>query len=306
MRMTAMLRILTLGAIACAVTAASPPPGPQQLGAAVRTGAAPNHAFVVDASAGHHVLQIPQAPREFASFDAFIRYAMTAYNGTALYDRNHKLAGAAGVAVIRGRAVTVDAKMHRIVEQPDPILAQIGGATRTLKIAGRTYDLTRKVADRRMLAARRRGGPVLLAQSSPPGEVDQCNRGACAKSTSFFTSALIYQAVGSETQQTSGGFQQSSYFCWKDGFIPWSCTKSSGSNTFFIANEYFDFAAPIQLGQTTATANNVSSLTLEQWAVGVPGSLGVVGNATGVCGVHSGTGVAPSGAKTGAGKHGSC
>jgi hypothetical protein len=278
----------------------APPAGTKPSLPIVITTLAPN-VLLFDASAGHHVLTIPQQPRQFASMDDFLAFCLTTFHGRAVRDAHGKLVAVTGSAVIRGHAVSVDPTTHQIVEHTDPVVAQLAGLSKKVRIGTQTYDLSAPVQSRRTPASRR-VVPIQLANF--PGEVDQCNAGACTKSTSFITSLVIYESAGSTTQQTSGGFQQSSVFCWKDGFIPWVCTKSSGSNSFFITNQYFNFAAPIAVGPSTATQSNVTSLTLEVWAFGT--ALGIVGDVTGVCGAHTGTGVAPSGARTSSGKLGTC
>jgi hypothetical protein len=262
---------------------------------------APN-TLLIDASAGHHVLTIPSQVRTFPTSSAFFQYLITNFHGKALTDAKGNVIGVAGASVIRDRSYSVNPTTHKLVEQDDPILAQIGGTTQKIRIGTKTYDLSRPQPAPLRTPARRRGEPMLLA-SSPPSEVDVCSSGACSKNTSWITNLVIYYAVGSTTQQTKGGFEQTSSFCWKDGFIPWVCTTSSGSNSLSISNEYFNFAAPIPEGPPSAQARNVTSLTLQIWAFGTV--LGVVGDATGVCGNHNGTGVGTS-VITSSGKIGTC
>ncbi|HTW83168.1 MAG TPA: hypothetical protein VMD91_03745 [Candidatus Sulfotelmatobacter sp.] len=265
------------------------------------TTVAPN-TLLIDASAGHHVITIPSATRTFPTLAAFVQYCVTAFHGKAINDAKGNLIGVAGVSIIRDHAYSVDPKTHALVEQDDPILAQIAGTTGQVRIGTKVYDLSRPQPPALRTKARRRADPILLA-ANPPSEVDTCSQGACAKNTSFVTNLFLYYAVGSTTQQTKGGFEQSSSFCWKDGWIPWVCTTSSGSNSLSVSNEYFNFATPIPEGPSSAQARNVTSLTLQIWAFGTV--LGVVGDATGVCGSHGGTGIGSS-TVTSSGKIGTC
>jgi hypothetical protein len=250
--------------------------------------------LTIDASKGQRILTVPQRPRHFATMEDFLKFCQTTLGGKAVR-KSGKLVAVLGRSVILGKPASVDPATHAVIEQRDPILAIIGGATRSVVIGAKTYDLRTPTVGNQNGARRIRHDSVELVAMAPgntsvqllamaPSSVNHCFSSSppnCTNNTSFQLNLAIFAEVGSTTTQTQGGFQQSSHFCWLNGWIPWVCTTSTGSNNLHITNTYF---TPTFFQE--GSGRNVTSLTVMEWAVGT--NLGIVGSISGVCGTHDG------------------
>lgn len=111
--------------------------------------------------------------------------------------------------------------------------------------------------------------------AKPPEDRSTCNQenNFCLEMSSWrkaipLDKFAIYRTIGSAVEQTKGGFQVSHHFCWKFGFIPWSCSKRSGNNNMRLDNTY-RFSTRVASGSFTDSgqADNVEAIDIRMWSL---------------------------------------
>lgn len=210
----------------------------------------PTYTIVLDASAGMTAFPMPGNPRSFASHDELARFLATDLNAQPIYDAAGRVIGAEGYLVEIGDSYYLDAA-NNVQPITNPISAYIGGLAAKFSVAGVEYTVPSQAA------------PV-------PSHVKQCNTsGECLAESSWNTHWVghIYDSVGTDVRQTSGGYQERTNFCWKWGFIPWICTARSGSNVLYLEGTLFS-AGPVANKSIPLTAYpNTTRAKFGAWSV---------------------------------------
>ena len=191
--------------------------------------------LLIDASGGNGVIEVADKGMNFPSREAAIDWAAANMNGIVETDETGRRIGAFGRLTVYGKLVYGDANTQTSVAVDDYMVAKLGGKSGVVIIDGQSYCLRENGCSENAVA------DVVYAV---PKETSPCNgHGFCVEASSwkkelpvwFFP---IYRTIGSDIEQTAGGFQVDHHFCWKLGVIPWSCTRKTGSNTMRLDNAY--------------------------------------------------------------------
>jgi hypothetical protein len=247
--------------------------------------------LTVNAEDGNGILSDPHDGMTFGSQAEAIDWVKANLNGTVTYDLWGNPVSVHGSLITYGKLFYSDASAQNLIEVEDYIAYALGGTSGIVTIAGMQYCLR----DDGCL------GTGMTLKAAAPESMSACADSVtrfCIKSNSWKSSfpplipIKIYQSIGSEADQTQGGFHVSHHFCWK-AFIPWSCSKKSGSNTMSIVNRYrialpaFNDPSPSDPRATpplgtvgeddeSGQASNVESIKMKQWGLfgGIKGNIG--------------------------------
>jgi hypothetical protein len=236
--------------------------------------------LVVNAQDGNGVLSDPHDGMTFGSQAEAIAWAQANLNGTVEYDLFGNAVSVQGSLITYGKLFYSDASTQSLTEVDDYIAYALGGTSGIVTIAGTPYCLR----DDGCL------GAGMTLKAAAPEETPACADSTtrfCIKSSSWKTAfppiLTIYRSIGSEADQTEGGFRITHHFCWK-AFIPWSCSRKSGSNIMSLTNRYrialpafddpssSDSRATPPLGTVgeddeSGEASNVESIKMKQWGL---------------------------------------
>jgi hypothetical protein len=257
---------------------------------------APSNTIVLDASAGKLMQPLPSGQRNFASASEFATFLQTSLSAIPVYDGAGNVIGASGNILRIGRTYYLDST-NTIRPITEPISAFIGGIPATFTVAGVTYNTGIQ------------GQDYLVPQRvmSVPTDVYECNRyGECISGHSWNKHWIghIYDSVGVEVDQETGGYQESLSVCWAFIF-PYPCITSSGTNTLSLTG--YLWADPISpRWSTNSTQSNVTHIELNSWSVCFIGSCGPgdASSLVGACEAHSSAAI-PSRGATAVGTYGS-
>ena len=225
---------------------------------------APTGAIVLDASGGKNVFPAPTSVRSFASGADVFRFLNQSLGAKLISDANGNPVGASGTVYQIGRAYVLNSN-NNLVEVTDPIGTYLGGINEQVIIAGVTQTLSLSQSPQHNLTP----------------DVYHCNSsGECISGHSWnnhVSALLVYNSVGVQVKQESGGYQESLSVCFALGFLPYPCFASSGSNQLNLQGTVFSdqgVGAYPYVGKTVnQTLRNVTSITQRDWSVSFPGSI---------------------------------
>jgi|GEM_PF-3196589 len=280
--------------------------------------------LVIDATDGRSMLPTVDRDLTFKSRRELFEWAIEYLNGQPVYDEQKKLVGVQGEITQYGTLTRVDERTREVQPVADPIEAILGGKTGYMSLEGENKCIDEVRCGKEKKTELPTPPGVKLASldfpptlvSHAPGGRTACNsaNSYCIRGESWKTNWWFYRSIGAETQQKRGGYRVEHYFCWKWGFIPWSCSRKVGSNELFVDATYFVQGLAGLVGFTQSrSCRNCESVKHKFWSIFVtvtlPGpSIGTACTAEceikGVCGRHSGFG--PEGSAfttTGAGSH---
>lgn len=280
--------------------------------------------LVIDASGGRSL--VPTADKEltFKSRRELFDWAIRYLNARPVYDERKELVGVQGEITQYGALTRVDPRTQEVHYDVDPIGAILGGATGYLSLEGEKecIDAARCGKEKKSelpaapeVKVASLDFPLVLASHAPGGRT-ACNtsNSYCIRGESWKTNWWFYRSIGAETEQKRGGYRVEHYFCWKWGFIPWSCSRRVGSNELSVDATYFvQGIGGLAAFTQSRGCSNCESVKHKFWSffvtITLPGpSIGTACTAEcelkGVCGRHAGFG--PEGSAfttTGAGTH---
>lgn len=229
----------------------------------------PGH-LEIDGSNLNAMLQLPEEPRHFYSADEFVEFAIQELNASVVLDELGIPVGVEGFLTVTDTLLTVDPATHEILEVKDPIAAFLGGQFGYFFIGEEKVclDPAGDGCEEQLVDAGEFEGPASSLQSlffQPTSSTYSIS------GVSTYINLLFYKTVGSSTHQKKGGWKKSTYFCWKWGFIPWVCSKTSGWNELWVESEFFSFLRqPMHHLTLSKTKRNVSSVSVNHWGLFFP------------------------------------
>lgn len=240
-----------------------------------------------DASDKKSMFPVPKAVRQFASKHDVLQFAKKELNAIMVKDPATGAVGVQGAAQSLGKPYYIHA--GRLVEVEDPIAAFLGGPWGYFVIGDEKVCVDGEKCDK----------------VTPPKGGDPCspNGQFCTNDYSFRTNLFFYHSIGSETEQTRGGYDVEHYLCFK-WIIPWICSRSVGSNQLDLTSTFFGTALPVPdiprfILARESHAINVEEVTNKLWSLfvtikstGLPGQPDPTFEAeiSGVCGYHQSNG----------------
>lgn len=262
------MRVLFVSALAVAVSGSVVVPG--LAAAAEQEGEEGEVRFIhgergqleIDASEGSGVFPAPQEPLNFESAEQFAEFAIGTLNAEVIYDEDGKVAGIEGSVTVSETPVYADPETREIIEVQDPIATLLGGRYGYFKVEGQEICVD----------------PAACPDQPNPedgyeeGLVDGVSPRSSLmatfkiKGSSKYTDLWFYKRVASETKQISGGWSRSVYFCWRWGFIPWVCSRTSGWNYLWTEGTMVDnYRQPS--GWMGASGKNVTSVSVSHYRI---------------------------------------
>lgn len=237
---------------------------------------------VFDGSNGNTMFPVPATMREFDDLQDYVSFVQAHLNAEPLTDENGELIGVWGTSYMLGDLVF--AKDGVTIPVTEPVATYLGGTFGYIRIGDKYWCVDNELC------------PPEIQDADPTW----CNGPFCIDGNSFKTNWLFYKSIGAETKQRSGGYQETTRWCWKAFVIPWRCTTSSGSNELFVranfggeVDGYTVFGAERQ-----RTGHNTTKVEAKLWSAGaILGSdmkikyLGQLININTVCAFHSGQGI---------------
>lgn len=267
---------------------------------------------VIDASGNNGVFPTQPVQLRFGSEIAMSKWAADHLNAKLVYDDNQNIVGAVGLVIQLGDLFEVDGETESVIPVEDPIAHILGGPDGYVTLKGKDYCVnpTRCKVDQRVhlttLLADAGLDSALDVQiaSHAPSSRTECNSANtyCIKGKSWDTNWWVYHSIGSKTSQERGGYRVTHHFCWKWGFIPWSCSKREGSNHLESTAKFFGeppgTPSTVFVMERFRQCDNCESVKARLWSVfvsisssGAPGTLCTAEcELTGVCGIHFGRG----------------
>jgi len=203
--------------------------------------AAPSGTIFLNASAGNVVHPLPSSQRNFASPADFAAFLQQNLNGTPIYDSAGNVVGVTTKLFQIGKTYYADPSTNTVKPITDPIAAFIGGIPAQFTVAGVTY--TTGIQGQDYLVPANDAAPSNLF--TLPRDAIHCKTypapTECIWGRSWNDAApgKITTSTGIQVKQAIGGYQESTNFCWKFGFIPWVCTSHSGTNQLKLQGTLF-------------------------------------------------------------------
>src|SRR5262249_31297763 len=154
----------------------------------------------------------------------------------------------------------------------DPVSAFIGGLPAQFTVAGVVYNTGVQ------------GQDYLTPQRvmSVPTDVYQCNRsGECISGHSWNKHWVghVYDSVGIEVDQETGGYKKVLGICWA-WFFPYPCIPSAATNTLSLNVYLLGTSTPFfPRHSINQTKSNTTNIELNAWAVCFFGLCGGSGDA---------------------------
>ncbi len=255
--------------------------------------------------------------RRFADMASLYRFAVEEMGGEPIRDTTGQIIGAHGVSVASGDVTYRDEVTGQSFRARDLAQAFLGGAAGKIEVAGESLAIgeARPASD---------DGEFSVTAAALTSDSSGCNGDDCITGHSWKNDYLLYQSVGSESQQSSGGYGTVSYACCTSGTPvtvqgqlqcrvvtefepadpengifkpipvaygyrpPQTCSYTTTINTLSLA---VTAIAPSGFAGGTTVRSEVNSrdVTLSNWAVGIGVSFLGIDDVAGVCGVHSGS-----------------
>lgn len=200
----------------------------ESVDATVATAAVIDHStpgrLVIDASSGNY-LEIPDHGLVVANNAALYTWLRDNL-GFVLYTNGSTPVDAAVEVVQYGDTFYADPSSRTIVPVEDPVIALVGGKDGIITIGGIPQCIK---AD---------GCTPGMPYKAVSGTDRRCDGSSFCIKHEGIKRDMLFKSLGSELQQKEGGYHRELHFCWKLGFIPWGCWKSTGSNRLDIQNDY--------------------------------------------------------------------
>ena len=290
MRLVAAGALLIVGSVASIGFAQSQnsPAAPSRNVPAELTVLIPGHDvgdLLVDATNGKLMFPAPASPRRFESWDAFYQFARHDLNAVLYTDGNGAPIGVGGKVGRENSIYLVDSARETVISAPDAIVAYVGGIFGYFYVGDQLICLDPKLCGGLMSPAST-GDQVVASLGN---NTIFCNQNStyCALATSFVTNYVVYRTSGSATGQGVGGYHTASYFCWKNGWIPWVCYVGYGTNALSVSALYKQDTIPLYSDQHSA--GNVESIEARNWYIGNGCSpMAYACKTNTVCGHHTG------------------
>jgi hypothetical protein len=224
---------------------------------------------------------VPDTGKTFDTKGQLIEWAANHFNGIVDTDASGNPQGIYGRLTVYGKLWASDSRQIS-AQVDDYMVSQLGGRSGVVVVEGQEYCLK----DNGCTSGSEKTPMVYSAPPPTTGKCDPtknfCLNGESWKKELPATFAPIYRTIGSNAEETGIGFSISHHFCWKAGFIPWSCVAKSGDDTMALDSAY-NFGTGMASGviEQRGRANNVDSIDLRLWSLfisvkssGVPGTTG--------------------------------
>jgi len=253
--------------------------------------------------------------RRFADLAELYRFAIAEMGGQPIRNDAGEIIGAQGVSVASGDIYYRDEDTGESFKGGDLAQAFLGGAAGTIEVAGEALRIKEPAPSRDGLAV------VTAALTS---DSSGCVGDDCITGHSWKNNYILYQSVGSETQQSSGGYGTASYACCSSGTpvtyqgrlqcrVVTEWEPADPENGIYRPIPVAYGYRPTQTCSYTTTVNSLTlgvtaiapsgfagnstvrseansrDVTLSNWAVGVGVSFLGIDDVAGVCGFHSGS-----------------
>lgn len=214
-------------------------------------------ALVIDGSNGKSYVDIQPTGMSFDSGQDAVKWAMDNLNALPFYNKQGKLLGVYGYLEHKGELNYPDEKRQAVWPVNDYVAAILGGQSGVMQVGSRGYCLNKDGC-----------APNVTFKAAPPANATECattDEDFCVRQESWKTNLLgIYRSVGSELEQSKGGYRETDVFCWKWGFIPWVCSQKRGDNELQIHNL---FKVPGGAAGRRAEAKNVEEVSQRLWSL---------------------------------------
>jgi hypothetical protein len=257
--------------------------------------------------------------RRFADLADLYRFAVDQMGGAPIRDATGEIIGVRGVSIASGDITYRDEATGESFKAADLAQAFLGGAAGNIEIGGEVQKI-RELAPSDSKAL----GDFTVATAALSGDSSQCVGGDCITGHSWKSDYIVYHSVGSETQQSSGGYGTTTYPCCTSGTPvtyqgrlqcrvvtefepadpengiykpipvaygyrdPQTCSSTTTINTLTLAVTAI-LPSGFVGGTTVRSEANSRDVTLSNWAVGTGVSFLGIDDVAGVCGLHTGS-----------------
>ncbi|MDB4984991.1 MAG: hypothetical protein JWN04_169 [Myxococcaceae bacterium] len=204
------------------------------------------------------LITVPVHGQTFANVSAAVDWAVKTLNAKPVLNASgHKVDAILDLTEIDD-IYYID-EHNNVVPVDDVISSLLGGQDGIVTVAGTHYC----ILDTGCVAS--------MTAKQPPAVDRKCDSSGkyCIKGTSFKKDWIFYKAIGTKLEQKEGGYHKWHKFCWKHGFIPWSCKHTSGSNKLSLTQQFqIDLgtgAAGVSSRLTTGT--NTTKISKRLWSI---------------------------------------
>jgi hypothetical protein len=235
---------------------------------------------------------LPEAPREFGTWDDFHQWAAEALNARIVEadGGEHTSTLVAGY----GPTVRYDADAAELVPVDDPIAAIVGGTFGYIYVKGELVCVDPAAA----CAAEQTREPARMENHIGQVVTNTNNGLTVTGSSSIFHLFAVHEIKASTSLNASRGFSQSTYSC---GFFGLgSCTSTTGSDTLSASFSAYRSTGSLFNGSNAYSQKNTTAVATSHWGFGIaysssspvyvtPGSAGVVSLTDSMCSRHGGS-----------------